>query len=361
MQRILIRHISGLRANQVDEFQADGLREIIAGRDQAATVHFDAEREDLVSRQHVRIYPDPSAKGELMVADLQSRNGTFVNRQRVSGPMRIHHGDVVQLGPGGPEFRVEMDPPPAASARATRLASAPGALSAKPTRMGAAPDLSAPRPIGRATVERMLDDTFGKVKRESGKTLWAGVAAVIMIAAVGVGTWAYMRHSAAESAKRLEAQQALLLQMAQVVNRQPSDDAAVRAQMEKLSGDMKRIMAQNAALSKTSGQGASGQGVSAQQADSGAASEYNAGLQQATQFYKSSQFQDAYAECVRISQIDPNRWESYYIAGLSAEALNNPQDAQQEYQYALSQAPDAAKAKITERLNALAGAAPQAN
>ena len=356
MQRILIRHITGIRANQVDEFSAEGLKEIIAGRDETATVRFDPERDDLVSRQHARVYPDPASKGELLIADLQSRNGTFVNRQRVNGATRIHHGDLVQLGPGGPEFRVEFDPAPPATSRETRLVSA--GASARPTRVGSAPDGLSPRPIGRATVERMLDDTFGKVKRESGKTLWAGIAAVVMIALLGSGAYVYMHYSAAESARRLDAQQTLLLQMAKVVNQQPSDDAAVRARMDKLSGDLKQIAAQNAALRKAAAaNGADGQANAAGQNSA----DYDASLNQAMQLYKSNQFESAYAECVRISQLDPSRWEAYYIAGLSAEALSNPQDAQQDYQYALAQAPDTAKATITARLNALADAAPQAN
>lgn len=355
MNRILIRHTSGIRANQVDEFSAEDFKEIVAGRDQTATVRFDPEREDLVSRQHTRIYPDPNSPGELLITDLQSRNGTFVNRQRINAPTRLHHGDVVQLGPNGPEFRLEMDPPPASTARATRMATS-GSLAPKATRVAAMPDGLSPRPIGRATVERMLDDTFGKVKRESGKTLWAGVAAVILIVLLGAGTYAYLHHSATENAKRLENQQLLLLQMAQVVKQQPSDDAAVRAQMEKLSADMKRIMAQNAAMSK-----AAGQGSAAQASDGQSSADYDSGLAQATQLYKNHQFEEALAKCVEISQVAPNRWEAYYIAGLSAEALNSPQDAQQEYQYALSQAPDVAKATITERLNTLAGTPSQAN
>lgn len=343
MKRILIRHTSGIRANQVDDFPAEGFKEIVVGRDQTANVQFDPDRDDLVSRQHMRIYPDPQNPGELLMNDLKSRNGTFLNRQRIQDPSRVHHGDVVQLGPGGPEFRVEFDPAPASAARATRLATPGSPLATRPTRSGGAPDT--PRPIGRATVERMLDDTFGRVKRESGKTLWAGVAAVIMIVILGAGTYWYLHRSSVENAKRLQDQQLLLLQMAQVIKQQPADEAAVRTQVEKLSGDLQRVMAENAALTREV-QSSSGQSNS----------EYDAGLSQATGFYKSNQFQQAYAECVRISQIDPSRWEGFYIAGLSAEALNSPQDALQDYQYALAQAPDDAKTAISQRMSALQGA-----
>lgn len=353
MQRVLIRHMSGTRANQVDEFAADGFKEIVAGRDEKAGIQFDPDHDDLVSRQHVRIYPDSGNAGEFLVADLGSRNGTFVNRQRISAPMRVRHGDVIQLGAGGPEFRLELDPPPAnaGGSRPTRLTGNPGAV--RPTRIGSSSPQE-PRPVGRATVERMLDDNFGKVKRESGKSLWAAVAAIVMIAVLGTGSYIYLRHSAAENAKRLENQQLLLLQMAQVVKQQPSDEAAVKAQMERLSTQMKQIMAQNAVLEKAASQGGEVRSSSGQDGE-----QYDDGLAQATNLYKASQFQQAYAECVRITQIDPSRWEGHYIAGLSAEALNSPQSAQQEYEYALSQAPEAAKSSISTRLNALQGAAPQ--
>ena len=84
--------------------------EILVGRDPDAAVRFDPSREDLVSRQHMKITCDPEFPEEFSVVDLQSRNGTFLNRQRVYGPARLGHSDVIQLGPAGPEFRFELDP-----------------------------------------------------------------------------------------------------------------------------------------------------------------------------------------------------------------------------------------------------------
>jgi hypothetical protein len=345
--------------HQVDEFQAEGCKEILVGRDESSSVRFDPDRDDLVSRNHLRIYADPANPGCLLLSDLQSRNGTFLNGQRISAPTPIQHGDSVQLGPGGPAFRLELDPPPASVARPTRTLSASGTafagVLAKPTRTTNAPDLSGPRPIGRATVERMLEDNFGRVKKESGKTLWVGIAAVIMIAAVGLGSYLYLRHAAIENANRAQEQQLLLLQMAQVVKQQPSDDAAVRAQMEKLSGDLKKIVVQNQALRQAAAGVPDAAAPEAQQAQQDPGSDYNAGLAQATQLYKTNDFAKAYAECVRISGIDPSRWEGYYIAGLSAEALNDPQNAQTAFQYAYAQAPDAAKPTISQRVNSMQG------
>jgi pSer/pThr/pTyr-binding forkhead associated (FHA) protein len=49
-----------------------------------------------ISRQHARISRD--AQGQLVVEDLGSTNGTYVNGQRISGPQVLNPGDTVQLG-----------------------------------------------------------------------------------------------------------------------------------------------------------------------------------------------------------------------------------------------------------------------
>src|SRR4051794_21842440 len=49
-----------------------------------------------ISRQHARLSRD--AQGQLVVEDLGSTNGTYVNGQRISGPQVLNPGDVVQMG-----------------------------------------------------------------------------------------------------------------------------------------------------------------------------------------------------------------------------------------------------------------------
>lgn len=48
-----------------------------------------------VSRRHARVFPDD---GALIVEDLGSSNGTYVNGERISGPVALGTGDEVQLG-----------------------------------------------------------------------------------------------------------------------------------------------------------------------------------------------------------------------------------------------------------------------
>jgi pSer/pThr/pTyr-binding forkhead associated (FHA) protein len=79
MQRIVVRHQSGSKVNQVEEFPLNHFSEIIFGRDPSATVKYDPDRDDLVGRQHAKIAPDPNDTSQFMVTDLNSRNGTYVN------------------------------------------------------------------------------------------------------------------------------------------------------------------------------------------------------------------------------------------------------------------------------------------
>ena len=49
-----------------------------------------------ISRVHARVFNDPS--GRLMVEDLGSTNGTFVNGNRISGQQALNPGDQVRVG-----------------------------------------------------------------------------------------------------------------------------------------------------------------------------------------------------------------------------------------------------------------------
>lgn len=120
MERVVIKHLSGSKANQEVSFPLDQVQEISLGRDAASTVAYDMERDDAVSRNHARITRDPAQNTVFILTDLGSRNGVFVNQSRIAGSTALHHGDVVQLGAGGPEFSFQMDPPPALTPKATR-------------------------------------------------------------------------------------------------------------------------------------------------------------------------------------------------------------------------------------------------
>lgn len=66
-----------------------------------------------ISRQHASI--DSDGRGGLQVRDLGSTNGTYVNRERLAGPMNIANGDVIHFGTS--EFRLKYRVPKFMGAR----------------------------------------------------------------------------------------------------------------------------------------------------------------------------------------------------------------------------------------------------
>lgn len=183
--RILIKNLGGIKKGAVEEFPGAKNREVIIGRDPSCDVKFDPN-DDLVSRRHARISQSEGEAVEYTIADLGSRNGTFVNKQRIFGPVKLSCGDNVQLGPGGPEFEFDLDPRPAGAVKPTRLAdslvvSPTGGLA--PTREAGGAAMPAPASVGKATVERMITQT----KAESRKTLYMVVGGLLVVVAAVAG------------------------------------------------------------------------------------------------------------------------------------------------------------------------------
>jgi DNA-binding response OmpR family regulator len=65
--------------------------ELIIGRDEQCDVVI-PERQ--VSRQHARIRQE---RGKYILEDLESKNGTFVNGQEITGPTSLQDGDEIQV------------------------------------------------------------------------------------------------------------------------------------------------------------------------------------------------------------------------------------------------------------------------
>ena len=199
MEKLLLRHLKGSKAGETETFALSAYPDLLIGRDPAAAVRFDPAQDDLVGRQHARITRDAPDATTFTLSDLDSRNGTFLNKQRVTGKVAIRPGDVVQLGAGGPEFEFDVDPRPVPDVKATRLGVMPAAT-VDATRMGASAAITAPMTpphtapvpapgsIGKATVERMISDTQNK--SQSMNRMMA--AAVALVAVAGAG-WAFTR------------------------------------------------------------------------------------------------------------------------------------------------------------------------
>lgn len=109
MNYLVVEHLSGSKAKQIEEFPLSLYPEILVGRDLAANVRF-TDAETLVGRQHLKITQLGLDSLEFRLTDLNSRNGTFLNGNRITGSVSLKSGDVVQCGPNGPSFRFEMRP-----------------------------------------------------------------------------------------------------------------------------------------------------------------------------------------------------------------------------------------------------------
>ena len=202
--RIVIRHLSGSKVNQIDQFDLAGLQEITLGRDPKSTVAFDLQRDDAVSRRHAVIRIKNDKELYFRLADLNSSNGTMLNGERIGGEVELLPDDVVELGTGGPRFTFDVQPRPASLPSRTRTMGAMGAVDAAATRIVAAATRPRPRrpnaaafprprkrvarrrppaamtsstlgrPVGKATILRMLSD-----ERRSGRQTWIAALAAV--------------------------------------------------------------------------------------------------------------------------------------------------------------------------------------
>lgn len=96
MERMVIKHTTGSKANQVEEFPLNHYSELILGRETGSTVQYDPDRDDLVGRQHAKISRDPADPNAFVIEDTGSRNGTYLNGVRISETRKVQPGDRVQ-------------------------------------------------------------------------------------------------------------------------------------------------------------------------------------------------------------------------------------------------------------------------
>jgi pSer/pThr/pTyr-binding forkhead associated (FHA) protein/S1-C subfamily serine protease len=146
-------------------YEARGTR-IRLGRGSECEVQPVEAGDTIVSRVHAELTVGPT--GGLAVRDAESKNGTFLNGERINRAMPVRLGDKIMLGQGGPVLLVEG--------------------------MGTAPVKAVPRPgahpgggLGQRTVMGMIGQALAKAREEKKKG--------------GRGSTAFMRAVAEEVGK----------------------------------------------------------------------------------------------------------------------------------------------------------------
>ena len=241
--RIVIRHITGVKANQIDQIDLEGLVELTIGRDPTCNVVFELLRDDYVSRRHAAIRIENGDHFKLI--DLESRNGTLLNGNAIRGEVELSPADIIELGAEGPKFSFDVQPRPAHFMARTRMlpkgvgatrvvmpsdtnASKPAAVATSP--VAATPAEPVKRTIGRNTVIGMMVAQQSRTNR-NWMYILAGV--LLIIAAGGGGLYYHNKTEADYAAAELDKQaEELRAQKATAAAEAAKQAAALKAQKE---------------------------------------------------------------------------------------------------------------------------------
>jgi serine protease Do len=269
--RVVIQHLSGSKANQIEQFEIDSPKELSLGRDPSSTIAFDPQRDDAVSRNHAAIRASGGERPSFVILDKRSANGTLLNGTRISGETELLPDDTVQLGVTGPTFRFDVQPRPSHLVARTKVISEPATRETRIVTEGnpavaasnvdsVAPPVSAtvraasgsasngPPPttsrpgVGRNTVMGML-----AAERQATTKKWMYVVAALLVLIGGVGGGLYYRMRSQAVASAAEAEQQLRLAKADTERRlrevqekaaveQAAAEAAQRRLMEQKIG-----------------------------------------------------------------------------------------------------------------------------
>lgn len=188
--RAQFKFLSGSRAGQVETFQKAYLG---LGRHPLSDVRFDAERDLDVSSRHAAIMR--KAEG-FVLQDLGSKNGTYVNGERLEADRLLADGDVIGFGAKGPalEFHVHTEP---GDAEPTATAQAAAGRMSQPKQMVPAATAGARRPgVGRSsTAIRAAIETATQHWRRTTKVLFGVLLLVILLAGFVLWKGAYDRRT----------------------------------------------------------------------------------------------------------------------------------------------------------------------
>lgn len=174
IKHIIIKHLNGSKANQIEEFDYQANDTISFGRATTNDLQFDSEEDNAVSRQHGSIAKGAVA-GSFTLSDNNSLNGTYLNGQKITGTETLKPGDEISLGAKGPKFLFDVNPSMVDSA-ATQLINIPNM---EATREFSVQEDDAPvkEGIGKQTFERAIVTE----RKRSQKTLISVLGAILLV------------------------------------------------------------------------------------------------------------------------------------------------------------------------------------
>jgi serine protease Do len=251
MEQIVIRHVSGSKANQIEHISLAGVNEITIGRDPKSTIAFDSSRDDIVSRRHAAIRVVLGDQMSFRLADLGSNNGTFLNGERIKEEVELLPEDSIELGKNGLKFIFDVHPRPAnlvartrvidiSDAAATRVIETAG-IAARDAVLASDMDVEPaiqkfePPPkvgVGKETVVRML----GEERRATSRVWVSYLAGLAAFVALGGGAF-YWKHIQDKKASEAELQTAK--------EEIAKNKASIESKVEKQQADLERKAAED--------------------------------------------------------------------------------------------------------------------
>jgi serine protease Do len=121
VEQIVIRHVSGSKANQIEHISLADVNEITIGRDPKSNIAFASPRDDIASRRHAVIRVVRGDRISFVLADLGSSNGTFLNGERITEEKELLPEDLIELGKNGLKFVFDVQPRPTYLVSRTRV------------------------------------------------------------------------------------------------------------------------------------------------------------------------------------------------------------------------------------------------
>ncbi len=216
--KIVIRHISGSKANQIEEFSLNGRSELRIGRDPSSDIVYESGRDDVVSRDHAVIGVSGGERPTFTIQDLGSSNGTFLNNEQIREKAELFPDDTLTFGRGGPSFAFDVQPRPAGAGPRTRIIDVAAPAATRILDAEEAATASMPAATGTSVVEVMQDEptrSSGKVgigketllhelakERGAANRTWFSVLGALAAAAVIAGGELYWREIRSEQAQQ---------------------------------------------------------------------------------------------------------------------------------------------------------------